>query len=118
MPRLSTGYIIAGAYANKVRRVLFALTKPLKVPSDAVVEASKNLNMKLLRILQECGIDKGDVVRIIIDFDIEDGEITWKWDTLSIEYFKRVDLGDKPKKILESLLKEEASPQEGESREV
>jgi len=65
MPRLSTGYVIAGAYADKVRRVLFAQAKPLGVPSGSVVNASKDLNTKLLRVLQECGIDKGDVVRII-----------------------------------------------------
>lgn len=107
MPRLSTGYIIAGAYADKVRRVLFAQSKNLGITSDQVVEASKNLNIKLLKVLQECGINKGDVVRIIIEFEVREGEIVWLWDTLTIEAFKRIDLGDKPKKILSEILNTE-----------
>ncbi len=109
MPRLSTGYVIAGAYANKVRRVLFAQAKGFNIPTDAIVEASKDINMKLLRIFQECGVDKGDVVRIIIDFKVKDNTIAWKWDTLVIEVFRRIDLGDKPKEILNKLLNEDIS---------
>ncbi len=109
MPRMSTGYIIAGAYADKVRRVLFAQAKSLGIPSEEVVEASRDLNVKLLKVLQECGIDKGDVVRIMIEFEVENGKIRWLWDTLVIEAFKRVDLGDKPKRVLNEIISSEQS---------
>jgi hypothetical protein len=91
MNRLSTGLVIAGAYADKVRRTLFAQTRQYNVPSNEVVRASAELNRVLFEILvNKLKIDKGDVVRIRIDYDIVDGKIKWYYDTLQIEAFKRV----------------------------
>jgi len=90
--RLSTGFIIAGAYADKVRKTLFAQTKPLGVDSQEVVRASAELNRVLFEILTtELGIGKGDVVRVQVDYVIEGGKISWKYDSLKVEAFKRMD---------------------------
>jgi hypothetical protein len=91
MNRLSTGLVIAGAYADKVRRTLFAQTRQYNVPSNEVVRASAELNRVLFEILvNKLKIEKGDVVRIRIDYDIVDGKIKWYYNTLQIEAFKRI----------------------------
>jgi hypothetical protein len=86
--KLSTGYVRASGYAYKVRRVLFALTKG-KVDPKEVVRAAGELNSKIFEKLQELGVDKGDVVRINVEFSIQDGSIVWDYDTLSIEVYKK-----------------------------
>ncbi|WP_456368622.1 single- stranded DNA-binding family protein [Thermococcus sp.] len=86
--RLSTGYVRASGYAHKVRRVLFALTKG-KVDPKEVVRAAGELNSKIFEEFQKRGVDKGDVVRISVEFSIEDGSIVWNYDTLSIEVYKK-----------------------------
>lgn len=104
MPTLNIGTIIAGAYADKVRRTLFAITKNIQPPlkNEDVAYASAILNQTLYKILVEkLKIDKGDVVRIVIDFEIKDGKIEWKYDTLKIEWFARKDQSEIDKAIKE-----------------
>ncbi len=89
--RLSTGLVIAGAYADKVRRTLFAQAKGLGVESREIVRASAELNRVLFEILvNKLKVDKGDVVRIRINYTVKDGQIEWLYDTLEIEAFKRI----------------------------
>ncbi len=89
--RLSTGLVIAGAYADKVRRTLFAQAKNLGVESREVVRASAELNRVLFEILvNNLKIDKGDVVRIRINYEVKNGKIEWIYDTLEIEAFRRI----------------------------
>ncbi len=96
MPReLSTGLVIAGAYADKLRRTLFAqlrdLVKQNREFAREVARASGEINRLLFIVLVEkLGVDKGDVVRIRVQYDVEDGRIKWYYDTLRVEYFKRV----------------------------
>jgi len=88
MPRLSTGFVRANGYANKVRKVLFALTRGKVVPEN-VVRASAHLNQYLFDKLQELSVKKEDVVRISIGFSIKSGEIEWNYDSLQIEVYKK-----------------------------
>ncbi|MEB3787964.1 MAG: DUF2258 domain-containing protein [Desulfurococcales archaeon] len=95
MPTLRTGLVIAGAYADKVRRVLFAQlrdkVKEGALTNQEVARAAGELNRLLFDILvNKLGVDKGDVVRITIDYEVEDGEITWKTDTLQIQAWRRI----------------------------
>lgn len=96
MPQtLSTGLIIAGAYADKVRRVLFAqlrdAVKSGELTNQEVARAAALLNRVLFTILVEhMKTDKGDVIRARIDYEVRDGEIHWLWDTLRLEVFRRV----------------------------
>ena len=106
MPQLSTGLVIGGAYANKLRRVLFAQLrgelKEGKIDSKQIAFRAGELNRILFEILvNKLKIDKGDVVRVRIEYEVEDRDIKWKYDTLSIEVFRRV-----PDEEIESLVRE------------
>ncbi|MDK2868831.1 MAG: hypothetical protein PWP39_66 [Pyrococcus sp.] len=83
-----TGFVRASGYANKVRRVLFAITRG-KVFPEEVVKAAGELNKIIFEKLQEMGVKKEDVVRISVDFNIEDGKIVWNLDSLEIETYKK-----------------------------
>lgn len=70
MATLNTGLVIAGAYADKTRKVLVAQVKGKVDPQEAI-RASAELNKVLFDIIvNELGADKGDAVRIIIDYDV------------------------------------------------
>lgn len=104
---LSTGLVIAGAYADKLRRTLFAqlrdFVKKNRDVAREIARAAGEVNRMLYYILvEELKSDKGDVVRIRIkySFDPEKMEIKWMYDTLRIEYFKRV-----PDDIIEKAVK-------------
>ncbi|MHA1709713.1 MAG: single- stranded DNA-binding family protein [Candidatus Baldrarchaeia archaeon] len=99
MPTMSTGFVRAAGYADKVRRVLFATAKG--VEPQEIVRASAEFNMKVFEILQEKKVDKSDVVRIRCDYEIKDGKIEWKWDTLELEVYARED-----KPLLSEAMKE------------
>lgn len=110
MPRLSSGFVIAGAYADKIRRTMFAQLRDYirrdKEWGQKIALAIAQLNRFLYTVLvEQIKIDKGDVVRIRIDYNVNDIEksITWVWDTLSIEVFKRV-LQDDVDKAIKSLI--------------
>jgi hypothetical protein len=95
MPQLSTGFVIAGAYADKLRRVLFAqLRDEIKkgnIENRQVAYRAGELNRLLFEILvNKLKLDKGDVVRIRIEYDVKDGDIVWKLDTLRVEAFRRI----------------------------
>lgn len=113
MPKeLSTGLVIAGAYADKLRRTLFAqlrdLVKQNKDFAKEVARASAEVNTLIYIVLVEkLKADKGDVVRIRIQYDVEDNKIKWYYDTLRIEYFKRVP-DEQVTKIVEETVKEKA----------
>ena len=105
MPTLRSGLVIAGGYADKVRRVLFAQLKDKikngEIDAKKVAQAAGELNRLLFEILvTNLQMDKGDVVRISVDYDIEDGEIKWLLDTLTVQVWKRV-----PDEEVESKLK-------------
>jgi hypothetical protein len=94
MPTLKSGLVIAGAYADKVRRVLFAQLrdniKKGEISSKDVARAAGELNRLLFEILvYKLGVDKGDAVRISVDYDLVDGEIKWNLDTLKVEVWRK-----------------------------
>lgn len=115
MPReLSTGLVIAGAYADKLRRTLFAQLRDMvrqdKEFAREVARASGEINRLLYIILvDKLKADKGDVVRIRVQYDVEDGKIKWYYDTLRLEYFKRVpdeQVMETVKQVINEKLKE------------
>jgi len=110
MPQLSTGLVIAGAYADKLRRVLFAQLrdkiKAGELTNQLVAQKAGELNRLLFDILvNKLKIDKGDVVRIRIEYDVVNGDIVWKLDTLKIEVFKRVPDEEVEKAVKETIEK-------------
>lgn len=95
MPRLSSGFVIAGAYADKLRKTAFALLRDAMkegvIKSGDVAYAVGQLNKLLYSILVEgLKVDKGDVVRIMIDYEVSPGKLEWKLDTIKVEVFRRV----------------------------
>jgi len=86
--KLSTGYVRASGYAHKVRRVLFALTRG-KVDPKEVVRAAGELNQYIFERFQELKVDKADVVRITVPFEIRDGKIVWDYERLNIEVYRK-----------------------------
>ena len=95
VPELSTGLVIAGAYADKLRRTLFAqLRDQMKqglISGQEIARAAAEINRMLYEIIvNDLKVDKGDVVRIRISYDISGGSIKWITDTLRIEVFRRV----------------------------
>ena len=95
MATLRSGLVIAGAYADKVRRVLFAQLrdsiKSGEVDAKEVARAAGELNRMLFEIIvNRLGLDKGDVVRISVDYDVVDGRIEWKLDTLRLEAWRKI----------------------------
>jgi len=92
---LRTGLVIAGGYADKVRRVLFAQLKDRikkgELSNTDVARAAAELNRLLFEILvNRLGIDKGDVVRITVDYEVDPPEIRWLLDTLRIQAWRRI----------------------------
>ncbi len=123
--QLSTGLIIAGAYADKVRKVAFAQLKDeLKrgnITPQTIVRRTAELNRLLYDILvNRLKVDKGDVVRIRIEYEVRNGDIEWKLDTLQIEVFRRVTDEEVRKAIEETVKTAEqvlAAPPTAEERE-
>ena len=124
MPQLSTGLVIAGAYADKLRRVLFAQLrneiKSGKIDSKQVARRAGEINRLLFEILvNKLRIDKGDAVRIRVEYEIKDGDIIWKLDTLRIEAFRRIPDNEVKSAIQEVVEKAEyvlARPETEEER--
>jgi hypothetical protein len=95
MANLSTGFIIVGAYADKLRRTLFAQlsdkVKSKEIEAQEVARAAAEVNQKLFEILVNgLKLGKGDVVRVRIDYELEGNSIKWKYETLTIDAFRRV----------------------------
>ena len=97
MPTLRSGLVLAAGYADKLRRTVFAqlrdYVKKDKEFASRVAYYVATLNRALFTLLvEDLRVDKLDVVRITIDYDIDEANkaINWKWDTLKVEIYRRV----------------------------
>ncbi len=120
---LSSGYIIVGAYADKIRRTLFAQLrdriKKGEIDSKTVAKAAADLNKLLYEILvNRLKLDKGDVVRIRVEYGVEDGEIKWNLESLRVEAFRRIPDEEVEKVVKESIGRIEELEYEEERFEV
>jgi len=96
MPTLRSGAVIVGAYATKIRKTLFAQlkdkVKAKEISSQEIARAAGEVN-KMLYILfvEKLRLDKGDVVRVTIDYDLTpENQIVWNYDTLKVEAYRKV----------------------------
>ena len=115
--QLSTGLVIAGAYADKLRRTLFAqlrdYIKQKRIESSEVARAAGEVNRLVYDIIvNKLKLDKGDVVRIRIKYRLEESpegkvQIRWLYDTLKIEAFRRIPDEEVEKAVKETLGKRE-----------
>ena len=104
MEVLSSGLVIVGAYDDKIRRTLFGMVK--EVDSKELAKAAGELNRFLFRLfVEELKLDKGDVVRVRVPFEVVNGRVVWDLRSMEIEVFKRAEQGE-VKKALDRLLSE------------
>ncbi|MEM0333589.1 MAG: DUF2258 domain-containing protein [Candidatus Aenigmatarchaeota archaeon] len=111
MVRLSTGFVIVGAYAKKLRKTLFAQLKEKmkdKEIASKLAYASAQLNKLLFEVIvNKLKLEKGDLVKIVIEYEFDENnkEVNWKYDTLKIISYKKVPQ-EEIEKHLEETLKE------------
>ncbi len=106
--RVSTGLVIAGAYADKLRRTLFAqLSQRIKageIASEEVARASRELNSFLYHILVDrLKVAKDDVVRIRADYTIDEGAVRWNYRSIELEIYRKSR--EDVKKVIDEALK-------------
>ncbi len=104
---LRTGFVRANAYDIKVRKVLFAQLGR-RVGEDEILRASAELNKKIFEELQKRGVEKRDVIRVSVEYEVKDGRVEWKWDTLDIDVYKEIEeMGSKLSSILDEIEEKE-----------
>ncbi len=113
MVTLRSGAVIVGAYAKKIRKTLFAQlkdkVKSKEISAQEVARAAGEIN-RILYVLfvEKLKLDKGDVVRVVIDYELIDSQIKWNFSTLKIECYRKVpeeDINRYLKEILEGIEK-------------
>ncbi len=95
MPTLRTGLVVAAGYADKVRRVLFAqlrdAVKSGQLTNQDVAMAAGSLNRFLFELLvNELKVDKLDVVRVQIDYEVKESKVVFDFSSLRVEVWRRL----------------------------
>ena len=85
---MNTGFVYAGAYAKKVRRIGFAISKAEGISAEQILAEVANLNQLIFDKLAKAGVDKVDVIRIEVPYETNGG-FKFKTDELKIEVFKK-----------------------------
>lgn len=103
---IRSGLTIAGAYADKLRKALFAQfaskVKSGELEKEDIARASRELNTFLYHILVEkLKLDRADVVRINVKYEVHGRELRWDYDSLRIEVYKKM-----PKEIVDEAITE------------
>ncbi len=93
---LRTGVVLAGAYANRIRRVLFAqLSQKIKsgvLDSREVARAAGELNAILYEaFVKNLALSKGDLVRVEAAYTVKDGRIIWFFSNLRVRAFREIN---------------------------
>jgi len=99
MPEVSTGIIRLKYVVDKVKRELLVGGYDPSAINEAVSELEKLVKEKML----EKGLTDEDVVEVSLEYDVSDGKITWKSDTLNIVIYKPVEEVANIKRELEEL---------------
>jgi len=113
---LRTGVVLAGAYADRVRKVLFAqLAQKIKskeIDNKEVARAAGELNTLLYEaFVKHLALSKGDLVRIEASYKIKDGKIIWDFSSLKVRAFREIGEEVVAKAIEEVLKSKEAEKQ-------
>lgn len=92
---LRTGTVIAGAYADRVRRVLYAqLSQKIKakqIDNKEVARAAGELNQILYdAFVKNLALSKGDLVWIEVPYVVSEGKITWDYSGLKVRAFREI----------------------------
>jgi len=90
-----TGVVLAGAYADKLRRTLFAqLSQKIKsgaLDPKEVARAAGEINSLLYEVfVKHLALSKGDLVRIEVPYSLKGGRITWDLSGLKVRAFREI----------------------------
>ena len=96
MPTLNTGLVRVAGYAPKVRRTLLAQLKPAIAagevsPREAVYKAAQLNRLLYISLVEELHLQKNDIVRVRVDYELSDGELKWNLDTVRIDVWRADD---------------------------
>lgn len=117
---MRTGIVLTGAYANRVRRVLFAqLSQRVKsgeIDGKEVARAAGELNTVLYEaFVKYLALSKGDLVRIEVPYTVSEGRIIWDYSNLRVRAFREIGEGVVKKAIEEALKFREEQEAVGET---
>ena len=93
MPTLNTGLVRVAGYAPKVRRTLLAQLKQAIAagevsPREVVYKAAQLNRLLYISLVEELRLQKNDVVRVRVDYELSDGELKWNLNTARIEVWR------------------------------
>jgi len=96
VPTLNTGLVRVAGYAPKVRRTLLAQLKPAIAagevsPREAVYKAAQLNRLLYISLVEELHLQKNDIVRVRVDYELSDGELKWNLDTVRIDVWRADD---------------------------
>ena len=114
---MRTGIVVAGAYADRVRRVLFAqLSQKIKsgeLDAKEVARAAGELNTILYdAFVRNLALSKGDLVRIEAPYSLSNGRIVWDLRGLRVRAFREIGEEVVEKAVEEALKAREAQEKE------
>jgi len=96
VPTLNTGLVRVAGYAPKVRRTLLAQLKQAIAagevsPREAVYKAAQLNRLLYISLVEELHLQKNDIVRVRVDYELSDGELKWNLDTVRIDVWRADD---------------------------
>jgi len=101
MPEVSTGIIRLKYVVDKIKRELLVEGYDPSAIGEAISELEKLVKEKML----ERGLTDEDVVEVSLEYDVSDGKIAWKAETLNIVVYRPIEEVASVKKELEELKK-------------
>lgn len=87
MPVFSSGILVYKQLLDRVYRHL--IIEGLSV--DAAKSAVDSLKSIMQSRIEELGVKDDDVIRVEIEYEIVDSEVSWKEDTLKLVLYKPID---------------------------
>lgn len=85
---LRTGFVWAGGYASKTRRIGFAIAKSEDVSTEVVMAEVARLNQFVYDWLRKNNIEKSDVLRIEVPYSTD--PFKFDLDKMKIDVFRRI----------------------------
>ncbi|MCX8187799.1 MAG: DUF2258 domain-containing protein [Nitrososphaeria archaeon] len=103
-----TGVVPTGAYADKLRKTLFAQlsqkAKSGEIDPKEIARAAGEINSLLYEaFVKHLALSKGDLVRIEAPYSLRGGRINWKFSGLKVRAFREIGREVVAKAIEEAL---------------
>lgn len=99
MPEVSTGIVRLKYVVDKIKRELLVEGYDPSAINEALSELEKIVKEKML----EKGLSDEDVVEVSLEYNVSDGKIIWKTETLNIVVYRPLEEISSVKKEVEEL---------------